>query len=172
EQRVTTFAPEERPAHSARFLVMDDQQLVRLVLQRALEGAGHRVSLVSKGEDALALYEDGLEAGDPFDLVFLDLFVPHGMGGSETCRRILERDPHAACIVISGNPRSEPMSDPLAHGFVGQLEKPFHLPEVDRLVAEWVSGDDESESDGSETNTGEVISGADFDEKIILHDFS
>lgn len=50
-------------------LVVDDDPDTRLLLRRALEGAGFRVGEAPDGPEALAL----LEGRDPFDLVTLDL---------------------------------------------------------------------------------------------------
>lgn len=50
-------------------LVVDDDADTRLLLRRALESAGFRVGEAPDGPEALAM----LQAGDPFDLVTLDL---------------------------------------------------------------------------------------------------
>lgn len=115
-------------------LVMDDEELVRMVLKRSLEGMGHRVVTVSDGEEAVAAYEDAKLRGDRFDVVFLDLQVLHGSGGKEACRELLEMDPLATCVLISGNIGDEAMLDPSGYGFVDNLEKPFDLHEVGRVM--------------------------------------
>jgi two-component system sensor histidine kinase RpfC len=55
----------------AAVLVADDNRVNRLVVQRVLERAGHRVTLVANGEEALEALEDGR-----FDLVLMDLNMP------------------------------------------------------------------------------------------------
>lgn len=115
-------------------LVMDDEELVRMVLKRSLEGMGHRVLAVPDGQEALAAYEEAKEEGDRFDVVFLDLKVPRGMGGVEACQELLDRDPLATCVLISGSVGDEAMIDPPKHGFVENLEKPFDLHEIGRVM--------------------------------------
>ena len=62
--------PLERQARGGpHILVVDDDPDTRLLLRRALEGAGFRVAEAPDGPEALTL----LQAGDPFDLVTLDL---------------------------------------------------------------------------------------------------
>jgi CheY-like chemotaxis protein len=58
-------------------LVVDDDADMRHLLRRALEGAGFRVAEAPDGPEALTL----LDAGDPFDLVTLDLQMEqmHGL---------------------------------------------------------------------------------------------
>lgn len=115
-------------------LVMDDEELVRMVLKRSLEGMGHRVVTVSDGDEAVAAYEDAKHRGDRFDVVFLDLQVIHGTGGKEACKELLDLDPLATCVLISGSIGDEAMLDPCGHGFVDNLEKPFDLHEVGRIM--------------------------------------
>ncbi|MCS6890172.1 MAG: response regulator, partial [Rhodovarius sp.] len=73
-------AEEERKGPPVSVLVADDNRVNRRVLQRILESAGHRVTLVTNGEEAL----EALEAGR-FDLVLLDLNMPV-LDGIETAR--------------------------------------------------------------------------------------
>lgn len=62
--------PLERPARGGpHVLVVDDDPDTRLLLRRALEGAGFRVAEAPDGPEALEL----LQGDDPFDLVTLDL---------------------------------------------------------------------------------------------------
>lgn len=117
-----------------RVLVMDDEELVRVVLKRSLEGLGHRVEAVADGESAVAAYLEAKEQGDRFDVVFLDLRVRSGTGGKEACRELLELDPLATCVLISGSVGDEAMIDPLGHGFVENLEKPFDLHEIGKVM--------------------------------------
>src|SRR5262245_42338154 len=62
--------PEALPGH--RILVVDDEDAVRDVVRRFLEIAGHQVTCVSSGAEAVAW----VAAGRPADLVVLDLMMP------------------------------------------------------------------------------------------------
>jgi PAS domain S-box-containing protein len=124
------------PDPGIRVLVMDDEQLVRLVLQRMLESFGHRVHAVADGEEAAEAYRLAMQRGERFDLVILDLRIPEGPGGRETCRRILELDPLATCVASSGSAYDDAMTDCHEHGFCGVLEKPFDPSILAALVHE------------------------------------
>jgi len=124
------------PEPGIRVLVMDDEQLVRLVLQRMLESLGHRVHAVADGDEAAEAYRLAMQRGERFDLVILDLRIPDGAGGREACRRILDLDPLATCVASSGSAYDEAMTECHEHGFCGILEKPFDPSLLAALVHE------------------------------------
>ncbi len=132
---IGALEPPIEPHGVARVLVMDDQPDVATVLQRALESLGHRVMTCRDGMEACSYYADGLRTGDPFHVVFLDLQIPGGIGGAETCAALLDLDPEAVCVALSGDGSDRAMSDGGAFGFQGRLQKPFDLDEVEELVA-------------------------------------
>ena len=65
------------PASAASILIVDDETEIRESLQTLLELEGYRVDTAENGEDGLARI-----AGQPFDLVLLDLALP-GRNGME-----------------------------------------------------------------------------------------
>jgi DNA-binding response OmpR family regulator/tRNA A-37 threonylcarbamoyl transferase component Bud32 len=66
-----------------RILLVDDQEMNRLLIGRYLRREGYQVTCVSSGEEAL----DVLERGPTPAIVLLDVVMP-GMDGFEVCRRI------------------------------------------------------------------------------------
>lgn len=71
---------------SARVLIVDDDAVLRLLAQEALQGFALTVAEADCGEAALAY----LQTDSPPDLVLLDVDMP-GMDGFEVCRRIRQR---------------------------------------------------------------------------------
>jgi PAS domain S-box-containing protein len=68
-----------------RILLVEDEAIVALGEQFALEGLGYEVSTAASGEAALRAFE-----GDPgFDLVLMDIDLGPGMDGPEAAERIL-----------------------------------------------------------------------------------
>ena len=64
-----------------RVLVMDDETLVRSVVEQILRHLGYEATTVADGAAAVAEYRQALEQGRRFELTLLDLTVPGGMGG-------------------------------------------------------------------------------------------
>ena len=69
-------------AEPVRILVVEDEPMVREVVERYLRREGYAVHLAGDGEAALAAWRD-----EPVDLILLDLMLPR-LGGMEVCRQI------------------------------------------------------------------------------------
>lgn len=82
----------------ARVLVIEDDRMSQMLLQRNLKQAGYEVSVASDGPSGLAI----LRAGD-FDLVITDFVLP-GMDGYEILTEIAndERTKDIPVVVVSG----------------------------------------------------------------------
>ncbi len=122
------------PRGPARVLLMDDDASVRASLARMIGHLGHRVDEVDDGQRALDAWQSAVRDGDPFDLVLMDLTIPHGMGGREAVRRLLELDPAARAVVASGYSKDPIMAHFREHGFVAMLEKPCELATLRRVL--------------------------------------
>jgi two-component system KDP operon response regulator KdpE len=108
---------------SARVLVVDDEQQLRLALKRALTGHGYTVREAGDGRDALAAFE----AFRP-DIVLLDLMLPD-MSGVDVCREV--RRAHATPIIVLsvvGDEKTKVQA--LDEGADDYLTKPFALNEL------------------------------------------
>ena len=128
-------AAEEVPVHGkGRVLVMDDEEMVREVLRRALSLAGYEVELTSDGAEAVELYQKARESGRAFDAVILDLTVPGGMGGKEAIKKLLEIDPEVKAIVSSGYATDPIMADFKKYGFSAVVTKPYSVGELERTL--------------------------------------
>ena len=80
----------------SRILVVDDDEVARLVVGRALESDGHRVSFAPDGDAALRFL--GLRT---FDVVVTDLAMP-GLNGLRLIRHIRESGDQIPILAISG----------------------------------------------------------------------
>ncbi len=105
-----------------RVLVVDDGELNRRLLVRALETEGHMAAQASDGRAAL----EQLRAGD-FDVVLLDLVMPE-MDGYETLAAIKADDVlrHLPVIVISGVDELDSVVRCIEMGATDYLPKPFN----------------------------------------------
>lgn len=114
-------------AVSGHMLVMDDEEMIRVLSREMLEACGYQVETAADGDEALAKYISAEKSGKSFDVVFMDLNIAKGMGGKVAIKKLLALDPEAKVIVISGYFSDDVMADFSRYGFKGRLAKPFRI---------------------------------------------
>ena len=80
----------------ARILIVDDEEMDRLLGRTVLEAAGHEILYAANGEIALRVYES-----QEIDVVITDLAMPN-VDGLLLIEQILAVDKRAPIIVVSG----------------------------------------------------------------------
>lgn len=86
-----------------RILVIDDDEMIRIVFKRFLTGKGYVVTCAENGEEGLGL----LESENP-NLVITDIMMP-GTDGLEVVLSMREKHPNIPVIAISGGMTLAPM---------------------------------------------------------------
>jgi len=79
-----------------KILLVEDEELVRLVLKEVLESKGYEVQEATSGKGALLSY-----ARSPPDLILTDIVMPD-IEGIEMIIQIRKRDPNVKVIAMSG----------------------------------------------------------------------
>lgn len=137
----SAVAGEETYLHDrGRVLVMDDEEIIRLVIGRLLLQCGYETDVVSNGEEMLEAYRRAKAAGTPYTAVILDLMIQNGMGGQEAIGHLLSIDPKARAIVSSGYANDPAFIDYRQFGFRGFLAKPYKMEELRLVLHEVTSG--------------------------------
>lgn len=115
---------------AANLLVIDDDGVIRQLLDEALMSLGYTVKAVESAEHGLTSVEQ-----DRYDLILLDLRMP-GMGGSEFFRTIDQRYPELTSRVIfmTGDAASPDIRRFLKTARRPILSKPLGLDELERAV--------------------------------------
>ena len=113
--------PGEPPA---RILVIDDEAGMREGCRRALAPLGH---VVDAAPD-LRTARDLLRSAD-YDVHLIDVMLPDG-SGLDLINSILERDPNAICIIITGFGSVEMAVEAVRRGAYDFLSKPFTSDEL------------------------------------------
>lgn len=126
-------------AGAGTVLVMDDEEMVRDMVAAALEKLGYKAVCAVDGDEAIKLYTEAMDAGQPFDAVIMDLTIPGGMGGKETIRRLRELDGRIRAIVSSGYSNDPIMAHYSDYGFAGVVNKPIDISYLSRVLHEVLS---------------------------------
>ena len=139
EARIEERTRPEPPQGMGRVLLMDDEDMVRKVTSQMLRQLGYHVDGAADGVEVIEMYRKAREAGQPYDLVIMDLTIPGGMGGRECIDKLHAIDPRAKAIVTSGYSDDPVMSDHERFGFVGVISKPWKIDAVSDTLRELMS---------------------------------
>jgi DNA-binding NtrC family response regulator len=109
--------------------VIDDEEIVRVRLKKALTKEGYTVETYGSGEEFLAALEHS-----PFDLAFLDISLP-GINGLEVLRHVKPRFPDMEIILITGYSSIESVIESIRQGAFYYVAKPLRLEEIRHLAS-------------------------------------
>lgn len=132
--RVMRKAPRPLITGSGRVLVMDDEYIIRDVLEQMLKALGYEVSLAANGEEAIELYKEAASNGQRFDAVILDLTVPGAMGGKDAINELLKIDKGVKAIVSSGYSNDPIMANFQSYGFCYAVQKPYNVHDISNYL--------------------------------------
>src|SRR5881296_3127592 len=113
---------------NARVLVIDDEPIIRDVLQEILSREGYVIDSSPDAESWLEALESGRH-----DLIILDLMLP-GMGGLETLKEIKMRDPDQVVVMVTAYGSVETAVQAMRMGAHDYLTKPFKNEDVLRTL--------------------------------------
>jgi PAS domain S-box-containing protein len=122
--------PQKPGKVEGRILIMDDERVVRDTAREILVQLGYQIDVCDNGTAALNLYREARESRKPYDVVFMDLTIPGGMGGKVTMKKLLEIDPDAKGVVMSGYSNDPILVHYREYGFCGVVTKPFTANEI------------------------------------------
>ena len=128
-QSSTKMKPERRYAKKGSVLVVDDEEIMREVLETLLTAEGHRVDLAKTGEEGLEAY--GRRA---FDVVLLDVSMP-GIGGLRALEEFLKMDPEAVIVMITAYATFDTAIAAWERGAFGCIRKPFQNEQITATIA-------------------------------------
>jgi two-component system cell cycle sensor histidine kinase/response regulator CckA len=117
-----------------KVLVMDDHELVRIIAGKILNHLGFEVEFARHGNEAVTLYREAKENGNPFHLVILDLTINYGLGAKDTIQKLLEVDPHVKAVVSSGYSNDPIIQNYQLYGFCGVITKPYEIEDFNSIV--------------------------------------
>ncbi len=135
---MTTEEPEEPKATEwsagGKLLLVEDEDMVRAVAERALVRAGYTVTTVTDGEEGLAEVANG---STEFDLIVSDVVMPV-MDGPAMARAIRRVKPDIPILFMSGYAEEQLRND-IDIDNMHFIPKPFSVQQINSKVAEVLS---------------------------------
>jgi DNA-binding response OmpR family regulator len=113
--------------HSARILLVDDEQSIQTLLSYPLRKEGYEVVQATDGRQALDRFEE-----QQFDLVVLDLMLPK-IDGLEVCRRLRTRSSVPIIMLTAKSDEIDKVVG-LELGADDYITKPFSLREFSSRI--------------------------------------
>jgi DNA-binding NtrC family response regulator len=120
---------ERRVAKKGSVLVVDDEEIMREVLETLLSAEGYRVDLAKTGEEGVEAY-----GRRSYDVVLLDVSMP-GIGGLRALEEFLKMDPEAAIVMITAYATFDTAIAAWERGAFGCIRKPFQNEQITATVA-------------------------------------
>ena len=112
-----------------KILVADDDELVRMLIKRALEMKGFQVVESDDGDTAIEMVNSDSDIG----LVILDLKMPR-MNGKEAYAAIRKMKPDLKCIVSSAHINENEEEELSALGIKAFLKTPYLIEDLYKTV--------------------------------------
>lgn len=109
----------------ATILVIDDEEIIRVLLRSALEGEGYEVTEAANGREGLDLYRR-----KPSNLVITDILMPE-MSGLDMLLELTREFLNAKVIAVSGAGEEKNVLDVAKLlGARQTFKKPFSIPDL------------------------------------------
>ncbi len=93
--------PTHAPLPTLRILCIDDEPLLREMLEQLLENSGHVAALADSGQAGLDMFRNARQLGEPFDVVITDLGMPY-LDGRQVAQTIKRESPDMPVIMLTG----------------------------------------------------------------------
>jgi CheY-like chemotaxis protein/nitrogen-specific signal transduction histidine kinase len=120
-------------SEALRILLVDDNRVNRKVAAALLERSGHTVTICESGRKAV-----DLSAGQPFDLILMDIQMPE-MDGIEATKAIRAQEAgsgvHTPILSMTGLTGSADQARCREAGMDGSVSKPVQPDELDGFIA-------------------------------------
>jgi PAS domain S-box-containing protein len=129
-----------RHTGSGRFIVVDDEPVIRETTGDMLTLFGYSVILKAEGNDALDFFAAETRHHRPIAGILFDLTIPGGRGGRETISDIRKLDPSVPVFAVSGYADDPVIAFPGKYGFTDSLCKPFKIADLAEKLNKHLSG--------------------------------
>ncbi len=110
-------------------LVIDDEEVMREILESLLRGDGYRVKLATTGDEGLEIANR-----EPIDLAIVDVMLPD-QSGIEVLEKLKRSEPETVAVMITAFASVQTAIEAMKRGAFDYVTKPFKNDEVKAVVA-------------------------------------
>ncbi len=111
-----------------KILIVDDDESLRWVLQKAFEKSGYDVSVAPKGEEGLHLLEM-----ESYGVAFVDIMMPD-MSGLDLLKRVKEGKLGTSVVIMTAQNTMKNAVEAMKRGAFDYVTKPFDMDEVKAIA--------------------------------------
>jgi two-component system copper resistance phosphate regulon response regulator CusR len=108
----------------AQIFLVEDEERVAALIQKALHENNHTVSISRDGAEAIKQFPN-----KPYDLIILDVNLPY-LNGVEVCRFIRQKDKNIPILMLTALGSVDDKVTGLNTGADDYMVKPFHFKEL------------------------------------------
>ena len=107
-----------------KVLIVEDEPKVAMFIKQGLDELGFAAEIAYDG-----LYGKKLSATKKFDVIILDVIIPH-ISGIQLCREIRQNDPDIKILMLTALDSLDDKLEGFSAGADDYLVKPFDFPEL------------------------------------------
>ena len=139
-EQIAPAAPEPaqriaKPPRSLHVLCIDDESVIREILNDSLKTFNHRVTTASSGKDGIELFRVAIKQNQPYQAVITDLGMPE-MDGHQVARIIKAESPKTPVIMLTGWGTIMKEEGETAPEVDAIIAKPARIDELNALLLE------------------------------------
>ena len=136
----TEICVADRAAIKARILVAEDHDVNQMLVEEMLTRLGFEIELANDGAEAIAKVRRAKSAGQPFDLVLMDIQMPNidGLRATEKIREGGIAATELPIIALTANAYAQDIQRCMEVGMQAHLAKPFSVSALQKILACWL----------------------------------
>lgn len=116
--------------NQTRVLVIDDEEIIRDLLNDILTMLGYDAIITGSPQEALTIFE---EQHKDIHLVILDMIMPE-MNGRQLFNQLKAIEPNVKGILLSGYSLEGEVEKSLSEGIIDFLQKPVSIKELSEVL--------------------------------------
>ena len=109
-------------------MIVDDEEMMRALLEKILVREGYQISTAVDGRDALEKLET-----EQFEMIISDMKMPH-INGFELLKAVKQEYPSTSVIIMTAYGDTYSVKDALLLGADEYITKPFKSHEISLIV--------------------------------------